>query len=311
MVRWLCMLLTGLLLLTGCSFTHGRFPFQKQNPPRFAVVDWDKLVEQHPRYKEWKRQQEQLEAAKWLRDRQKENGRQQLELLGRMQKVKQAGAGQFQSAVWQAKVAERRAIEQDALRKKREALESQADEKFRDDEDAVEEKYRIPLFNLRLKLGSIKMSDASQKALLQEQQELLDKREKDRSEVQAAKETWLQQQLAADVAASQARLQVFSKELAGQTVQEQTGLSLTDKTPRNQEGQGELDKLIESMDKQIQQQEDKEKKLREDIDSDILSAIKKVNLSRKYTLIFRNPRANISADDITDEVNTVVQQIVD
>ena len=46
------------------------------------------------------------------------------------------------------------------------------------------------------------------------------------------------------------------------------------------------------------------------IRSDILSAIKKVNLSRKYTLIFRNPRANISADDITDEVNTVVQQIV-
>lgn len=311
MVRWLCMLLTGLVLLTGCSFTHGKFPFQKENPPRFAVVDWDKLVEQHPKYKEWKRQQEQLEAAKWLRDRQKENGQQQLELLGRMQKVKQAGAGQFQSAAWQAKVAEKRAQEQDALRKKREALESQADEKFKADADAVEEKYRIPLFNLRLKLSSIKMSDASQKALLQEQQELLDKREKDRAEVRAAKEDWLQQQLAADVAASQARLQAFSRELAGQTVQEQTGLSLTDKKPQNQEGQGELDKLIESMDKQIQLQEDKEKKLREDIDSDILSAIKKVNLSRKYTLIFRNPRANISADDITDEVNTVVQQIVD
>ncbi len=311
MARWLCLLLTGLMLVSGCSFTHGKFPFARDTKPRFAVVDWDKLVEQHPKYKEWQRQKEQLEAAKWLRDRQKENGQQQLELLGKMSAVKKAGAGQFQSAAWSAKVAEKRAQEQDALRKKREALESQADEKFKADADAVEEKYRIPLFNLRLKLSSIKMSDASQKALLQEQQELLDKREKDRAEVQAAKEDWLQQQLAADVAASQARLQAFSKELAGQTVQEQTGLSLTDKKPQNQEGQVELDKLIESMDKQIQQQEDKEKKLREDIDSDILSAIKKVNLSRKYTLIFRNPRANISADDITDEVNTVVQQIVD
>ncbi|WP_337928484.1 outer membrane chaperone Skp [Acidaminococcus timonensis] len=311
MGKWLCMLLTGLLLLTGCSFTHGRFPFQKQAPPRFAVVNWDELVKRHPRYKEWERQKEQLEAARWLRDRQKENGQQQLEILGRMQKVKQAGAGQFQSAAWQAKVAERRAMEQDGLRKKREALESQADEKFKADADAVEEKYRIPLFNLRLKLGSIKMTDDSQKALLQEQQELLDKREKDRADVQVAKEDWLQQQMAAHVAASQARLQAFSRELAGQTVQEQTGLSLTDPKPRNQEGQVELDKLIESMDKQIQHQEDKEKKLREDIDSDILSAIKKVNLSRKYTLIFRNPRANISADDITDEVDTVVQQIVD
>lgn len=309
MGRWLSLLLTGLFLLTGCGLSWGKLPFQ-QEKPRFAVVDWDRLVEQHPKYKEWQRQKEQLETAKWLRDRQKENGQQQLALLGQMKKVREAGKGQFQSAQWSAKVAEKRAQEQDLLRKKRAALEEEAESRVKADRDAVEEKYRIPLFNLRLKLGSVKMNDTAQKALLQEQQELLDKRQKDRAEVEAEKEQWLQQQLAADVAASQARLQAFSKELAGQVVQEQTGLSLTGKKPRNQEGQPELDKLIQSMDKQIQQQEDKEKQMREEIDSDILSAIKKVNLSRKYTLIFRNPRAKISADDITDEVNTVVQQIV-
>ena len=309
MGRWLSLLLTGLFLLTGCGLSWGKLPFQ-QEKPRFAVVDWDRLVEQHPRYKEWQRQKEQLETAKWLRDRQKENGQQQLALLGQMKKVREAGKGQFQSAQWSAKVAEKRAQEQDLLRKKRAALEEEAESRVKADRDAVEEKYRIPLFNLRLKLGSVKMNDAAQKALLQEQQELLDKRQKDRAEVEAEKEQWLQQQLAADVAASQARLQAFSKELAGQVVQEQTGLSLTGKTPQDQEGQPELDKLLQSMDKEIQQQEDKEKQMREEIDSDILSAIKKVNLSRKYTLIFRNPRANISADDITDEVNTVVQQIV-
>ena len=231
-------------------------------------------------------------------------------IMGKMKKVREAGKGQFQSAQWSAQVAEKRAQEQDLLRKKRAALEEEAESRVKADRDAVEEKYRIPLFNLRLKLSSVKMSDAAQKALLQEQQELLDKRQKDRADVEAEKEQWLQQQMAADVAASQARLQAFSKELAGQVVQEQTGLSLTGKTPQNQEGQPELDKLLQSMDKEIQQQEDKEKQMREEIDSDILSAIKKVNLSRKYTLIFRNPRANISADDITDEVNTVVQQIV-
>lgn len=309
MGRWLSLLLAGLLLLSGCGFSQGKFPFQ-QDKPRFAVVDWDRLVEQHPKYKEWQRRKEQLETAKWLRERQKENGQQQLALLGQMKKVREAGKGQFQSAQWSAQVAEKRAQEQDLLRKKRAALEEEAESRVKADRDAVEEKYRIPLFNLRLKLSSVKMSDEAQKALLQEQQELLDKRQKDRADVEAEKEQWLQQQMAADVAASQARLQAFSKELAGQVVQEQTGLSLTGKTPQNQEGQPELDKLLQSMDKEIQQQEDKEKQMREEIDSDILSAIKKVNLSRKYTLILRNPRANISADDITDEVNTVVQQIV-
>lgn len=309
MGRWLSLLLAGLLLLSGCGFSRWQLPF-RQDKPRFAVVDWDRLVEQHPKYKEWQRRKEQLETAKWLRERQKENGQQQLALLGKMKKVREAGKGQFQSAQWSAQVAEKRAQEQDMLRKKRAALEEEAESRVKADRDAVEEKYRIPLFNLRLKLSSVKMSDAAQKALLQEQQELLDKRQKDRADVEAEKEQWLQQQMAADVAASQARLQAFSKELAGQVVQEQTGLSLTGKTPQNQEGQPELDKLLQSMDKEIQQQEDKEKQMREEIDSDILSAIKKVNLSRKYTLIFRNPRANISADDITDEVNTVVQQIV-
>lgn len=309
MGRWLSLLLAGLLLLSGCGFSRWQLPF-RQDKPRFAVVDWDRLVEQHPKYKEWQRRKEQLETAKWLRERQKENGQQQLALLGQMKKVREAGKGQFQSAQWSAQVAEKRAQEQDLLRKKRAALEEEAKSRVKADRDAVEEKYRIPLFNLRLKLSSVKMSDEAQKALLQEQQELLDKRQKDRADVEAEKEQWLQQQMAADVAASQARLQAFSKELAGQVVQEQTGLSLTGKTPQDQEGQPELDKLLQSMDKEIQQQEDKEKQMREEIDSDILSAIKKVNLSRKYTLIFRNPRANISADDITDEVNTVVQQIV-
>ena len=64
------------------------------------------------------------------------------------------------------------------------------------------------------------------------------------------------------------------------------------------------------MDKQIQKQESDEQALKDDIDSDILSAIKKINLTRKYTLIFRNPRANISADDITDQVSSEVQKIV-
>lgn len=117
MARWICLLLTGLMLVSGCSFTHGKFPFARDTKPRFAVVDWDKLVEQHPKYKEWQRQKEQLEAAKWLRDRQKENGQQQLDILGKMSAVKKAGAGQFQSAAWSAKVAEKRAQEQDALRK--------------------------------------------------------------------------------------------------------------------------------------------------------------------------------------------------
>ena len=63
------------------------------------------------------------------------------------------------------------------------------------------------------------------------------------------------------------------------------------------------------MDKQIQIKKDLHDKILDDINGDINSAIKKINLSKKYTLVFSNVRANISADDITDAVNAEVKNI--
>lgn len=309
MAKWFCILVTGIFLLTGCGFSPSAL--WKPRAPRFAVVDWDALVKQHPKYKEWQKKQEQLETAKWLRDRQLENGKEQLALLGKMRSVKNLTGDQFQKAQIAAKVAEKRAQEMNGLKKKRESLEAQAEAQVAKDRAAMEDKYRIPLFNLRLKLSSVKMSKESQEALLQEQQELLAKRAKDRADIDAQKQQWLDEKMAADVAASRARLEAFSKELAGQVVADRTKLSLPGTKPDQPEGSEQLDKLISSMDKQIQQEETDEKKLRDAIDSDILSAIKKVNLDKKYTLVFKNPRANINADDITQEVNAVVQQIVE
>ena len=141
MRRLIGLLLTGLLLLGGCGFSQAKLPWE-QEKPRFAVVDWDKLVQQHPKYKEWKHQQETLETAKWLRQRQMENGRQQLELLGKMKNIKNLGADQFKRAQISAKMAEKQSQENDLLRKKREALETEAEAQVKQDREAVEEKYR-------------------------------------------------------------------------------------------------------------------------------------------------------------------------
>ena len=104
-------------------------------------------------------------------------------------------------------------------------------------------------------------------------------------------------------------MDAFQQSLTVDLVKEETGLDLTKK--EQQPGQKELDTLIASMDTQIQRQDAETQKLREEIDSDILSAIKKINLTRKYTLVFLNPRDNISADDITDDVEKEVQNIVE
>ena len=75
------------------------------------------------------------------------------------------------------------------------------------------------------------------------------------------------------------------------------------------EGSEELDQLIESMDKQIRIKQETHDKILSNINSDIESAIKKVNLGKKYVLVLRDVRTNISATDITDEVSAEVKKI--
>lgn len=66
----------------------------------------------------------------------------------------------------------------------------------------METRFRIPLFNVRLKLGSIKMSEASQNALLQEEQELLDKRREAIEAIEEKKAAWIKEQMASDISES-------------------------------------------------------------------------------------------------------------
>ena len=162
------------MVTAGCaSLKNGLL---SREVPRFAVVDWDRLVKQHPKYKVWQNKKRTLKAAKALRERQLKDGHQQLAILGKMRSLAGKGRDRFRSAQLAAKVAEKEAQEQDLLQKKAESLDAAAESYVQKDREDVETRFRIPLFNVRLKLGSIKMSEASQNALLQEEQELLDKR---------------------------------------------------------------------------------------------------------------------------------------
>ena len=93
----------------------------------------------------------------------------------------------------------------------------------------METRFRIPLFNVRLKLGSIKMSEASQNALLQEEQELLDKRREAIEAIEEKKAAWIKEQMASDISESRARMDAFQQSLTVDLVKEETGLDLTKK----------------------------------------------------------------------------------
>ena len=158
MRKLICLLVACLMVTAGCaSLKNGLL---SREVPRFAVVDWDRLVKQHPKYKVWQKQKTDLETAKALRERQLKDGHQQLAILGKMRSLAGKGRDRFRSAQLAAKVAEKEAQEQDLLQKKAESFDAAAESYVQKDREDVETRFRIPLFNVRLKLGSIKMSEA-------------------------------------------------------------------------------------------------------------------------------------------------------
>lgn len=303
----ICILMAMTMLVSACG-KQPKLPWQKSQP-KFAVVDWQKLMKDHPKYKELIVSGESVENVMRMRDRQLQMGQQQLNLLSRMKTFKAQGKQKFQRAEFAAKMAEQEAIENDRFKKLQQAAGEEVEGQVAKDRANVEESFRLPILNLRMKLQSVKMTKTARAEVLKELDEVMKAKQDALAGVENKKQQLINEKLSGEYKAAQDRLNAFAKQLGetgpgGSSVAEVDGKKVDVK-----EGSDELDKLIESMDKQIRIKQETHDKILDNINSDIESAIKKVNLQKKYVLVLRDVRTNISATDITDEVSAEVKKI--
>ena len=120
MRKLICLLVACLMVTAGCaSLKNGLL---SREVPRFAVVDWDRLVKQHPKYKVWQKQKTDLETAKASGSGSSRTVISNLPFWVRWRSLAGKGRDRFRSAQLAAKVAEKEAQEQDLLQKKAESL---------------------------------------------------------------------------------------------------------------------------------------------------------------------------------------------
>ena len=120
MRKLICLLVACLMVTAGCaSLKNGLL---SREVPRFAVVDWDRLVKQHPGYKVWQKQKRTLKQQRPLRERQLKDGHQQLAILGKMRSLAGKGPRPLPFRPVGGKGCGKRAQEQDLLQKKAESL---------------------------------------------------------------------------------------------------------------------------------------------------------------------------------------------
>ena len=149
-MRWLLILVTGLALMFSACGRMG-------TGERIAVVNWEKALEGHSRYLEL---QSRKDAYNLLVDKRREQelvARTQMGSLAKLQQLKMRSKQNYFSADFMARMAEKQAAGQEEMKKLSNRLADEVDKELADEERKLNEKYRLEIFNLRLKLDTIRM----------------------------------------------------------------------------------------------------------------------------------------------------------
>lgn len=280
----------------------------KKDTPSIAVIDWQKAMKAHPKYKRLTQSTEAVERATRLRDEQLSLGRKQLQLLDNLTKMKLTGKQNYAEAEFATRMAERETAENARLRKLERAAIREADAQLAKDKDAVEEVYRLPIVNLRIKLESVKMTTSARAAVVKELDDVLQARENDLAGIARKRNELVDKKMTPEMVAAHKSMADYAKELQAELFGKSMGIQGTTAEQLKQ-GPAELEKLIASMDKQIDLKKQSHDKLLDSINSDIESALKKVTLHKKYVLVLKDVKANISGVDVTDDVCTEIKNI--
>jgi len=299
-MRWLLVILTGLaLLLSACGKIGGR--------EKIAVVNWDKVLTEHPQYA---RLQQLKEEYNLLLDRRREQeiiSRTKMSSLAKLYQLKQNSKQSFLSADFYTRMAERQTLEQEQLKKLSLKMADDIDKELAGEEAKMNDHYRLQIFNLRLKLDTIRMMPEERKKLEAELQKVQETREQDRMLFARHKMALMNQRMKPHVDAMRNRLDSYARQL--QVQMRNSMMKDGDKDASAlQKAPEALKALLETVDGELDKQQEGIETLETSLKKDMESAVIKLVKERNYSIVFYKYRMNISADDITDDVIAVLKR---
>ena len=208
-MRWLLILVTGLaLLLSSCG--------KPGSGERIAVVNWEKALEGHTQYALLQKQKEEYNLLLDKRREQEIVGRTQMSSLARLHQLKLRSRQNFLSADFMTRMAEKQAAEQEQLKKLSNQYAEEVDKDLAADEKKLDEHYRLRIFNLRIKLDTVRMLPAEREKLNAELKAVQAARERDRMLLMQHKIGLVNQRMQPHVDAMRQRLDAYARQLQAQ-----------------------------------------------------------------------------------------------
>ncbi len=291
-MRWLLIVFTGLaLMLSACSKTG--------SGEKIAVVHWEKVLQEHPQHARLQKLKDEYNLLLDKRREQEIIGKTQMSSLAKLYQLKRNSKQNFMSADFFAHMTEKQAAEQEKLKQLSEQFADQVDKELAEEEKKLEEHYKLRLFNLRLKLDTVRMVPEQRSKLEAELKAARADRDRDRMLLIQHKMGLVNQRMQPHVDAMRQRLDVYARQLQAQMMEKmkkETDNPLLQKVP------GALKELLGSIDGELDKRQQSIETLETSIKKETESIVIKLAKERGYSIIFHKYRTNVSADDVTGDV---------
>ena len=291
-MRWLLIVFTGLaLMLSACSKTG--------SGEKIAVVHWEKVLQEHPQHARLQKLKDEYSLLLDKRREQEIVGKTQMSSLAKLHQLKRNSKQNFLSADFFARMMEKQAAEQEKLKQLSGQFADQVDKELAEEEKKLDEHYKLRLFNLRLKLDTVRMIPEERSRVEAELKTLKAARDRDRMLLMEHKMGLVNQRMQPHVEAMQQRLDAYACQLQGQMMEEMkkgTDDPLLKKAP------GALKELLGTIDEELDKRQQGIETLETSIKKDTESIVIKLAKERGYSIIFHKYRTNVSADDVTGDV---------
>ena len=301
MIRWLLIVVTGLALLFSACGKMG-------SGEKIAVVNWDKALENHPQYAGLQRLKDEYNLLLDKRREQEIIGKTKISGLAKLHQLKRSSKQNFLSADFMTRMAEKQAVEQEKLKQLSGQLADEVDKELAEEEKKLESHYQLRLFNLRLKLDTVRMMPEARKQLEAELKEVQAARDRDRMILMQHKIGLVNQRMEPHLAAMRQRMDAYAKQLQMQMMESMRQSAEKD-TSALQKAPTALKDLLGTVDQELDQRQQEIETLETSLKKDMESIVAKLAKQRGYTVIFHKYRTNVSADDITGDVIAGVKSL--
>ena len=292
-----CILL--LCAVVGCS--RSAKPANEAKGPMMAVVDWEVVWQAHPLAKQWRQKQaDRLAAQRALAF--------QDDLLLRQRWFDDRLASsrlQYSDAVLQTRMAELTAKKREMLLVWEQGAKEALETAWRRASDEIEDKYRVELTNLQLKLAVLTLPKEDKKQLETAHAQVLQQRDRELRDKRRELET----QLAKRRAAENSRLSVQLAMESDQVMRDFAQSAGSQPPLRGMEAQAEesLSGNRKSLLAQIDRLQKEEAILAERMENDIRAEAERLGSESRFDVVLRKVVVNVNAVDVTQDLIKALQ----